>query len=94
MREVLAGSPITDVAVRYGVSRQAVHGWRRRYEAGWAAMRSHGIPSAVLTDNGKHFTGRFTKPIPAEVLFERVCRENGTTGRRIKPCSPTTTGKV
>ncbi|WP_323186744.1 helix-turn-helix domain-containing protein [Streptomyces sp. NBC_00365] len=37
VREVLTGSPITDVAVRYRVSRQAVHGWRRRYEAGWRA---------------------------------------------------------
>ncbi|MEU1276351.1 IS481 family transposase [Streptomyces sp. NPDC005799] len=234
VREVLAGSPITEVAVRYGVSRQAVHGWRRRYEAGgrgglddvsrrphssphrlaaevealvcelrrahprwgarrisyeievrgvtpvpskatvhrvltrnslivpqeqrhtrkykrwqraapmhlWqldlvggiyladgreckmltgiddhsrflvvsavlavpsgravceaftAAMRTHGIPSEVLTDNGKQFTGRFTKPRPAEVLFERVCRENGITGRLTKPRSPTTTGKI
>jgi hypothetical protein len=28
----------------------------------------------VLTDNGKQFTGRFTKPRPSEVLFERICR--------------------
>jgi hypothetical protein len=26
----------------------------------------------VLTDNGKQFTGRFTMPLPAEVLFERI----------------------
>ncbi|MCX4403384.1 hypothetical protein ACFV8Z_45320 [Streptomyces sp. NPDC059837] len=52
------------------------------------------LASTVLTDHGKQFTGRFTKPIRAEVLFERICRENGITGRRIKPCSPTTTGKI
>ncbi|WP_433206426.1 IS481 family transposase [Nocardia sp. CA-107356] len=58
------------------------------------AMRVHGVPAEVLTDNGKQFTGRFTKPRPAEVLFERVCRENGITPRLTKPRSPTTTGKV
>ena len=59
-----------------------------------AAMRSYGVPGEVLTDNGKQFTGRFTKPRPAEVLFERVCRENGITARLTKPYSPTTTGKI
>ena len=48
----------------------------------------------MLTDNGEHFTGRFTKPRPAEVLFERVCRENGIIARLTKPHSPTTTGKI
>lgn len=59
-----------------------------------AAMRRYGVPSEVLTDNGKQFTGRHTKPEPVEVLFERVCRENGITARRTKPRSPTTTGKI
>ncbi len=45
------------------------------------AMRVYGVPSEVLTDNGKQFTGRFIKPRPAEVLFERVCRENGIITR-------------
>jgi transposase len=36
-----------------------------------AAMADYGIPAEVLTDNGKQFTGRFGKPRPAEVLFER-----------------------
>ncbi|MCJ0872551.1 IS481 family transposase [Streptomyces sp. AP-93] len=58
------------------------------------AMRVYGVPAEVLTDNGKQFTGRFTKPRPAEVLFERVCRENGITAKLIKPYSPTTTGKI
>ncbi|MFB6571288.1 helix-turn-helix domain-containing protein, partial [Streptomyces noursei] len=30
--EVLDGSPVVEVALRYGVSRQSVHAWRKRYE--------------------------------------------------------------
>ena len=58
-----------------------------------AAMRTHGIPDAVLTDNGKVFTGRFgvTK---TEVLFDRICRENGVRHLLTAPYSPTTTGKI
>jgi transposase InsO family protein len=59
-----------------------------------AAMRLYGIPDEVLTDNGKQFTGRFGRPRPAEVLFERICRKNGIKQRLTRPYSPTTTGKV
>jgi transposase InsO family protein len=59
-----------------------------------AAMRRYGVPFEVLSDNGKQFTGRHTRPQPVEVLFERVCRENGITQRLTKPRSPTTTGKI
>jgi transposase InsO family protein len=59
-----------------------------------AAMRRYGVPSEVLTDNGAQFTGRHTKPQPVQVLFERICRENGVSQRRTKPRSPTTTGKI
>jgi transposase InsO family protein len=59
-----------------------------------AAMAQYGIPGEVLSDNGKQFTGRFGRPRPAEVLFERICRENGITQRLTKPRSPTTTGKI
>jgi transposase InsO family protein len=59
-----------------------------------AAMGEYGVPAEVLSDNGKQFTGRFGKPRPAEVLFERICRENGITQRLTKPRSPTTTGKI
>jgi transposase InsO family protein len=58
------------------------------------AMAVYGVPGEVLTDNGTVFTGRFIKPRPAEVLFERICRENGITQRLTKPRSPTTTGKI
>jgi transposase InsO family protein len=37
-----------------------------------AAMRRHGVPQQILTDNGKVFTGRFGHP-PTEVLFDRIC---------------------
>jgi transposase InsO family protein len=58
------------------------------------AMTIYGVPEEVLTDNGTVFTGRFIKPRPAEVLFERICRENGITARRTRPRSPTTAGKI
>lgn len=57
------------------------------------ALRRYGIPEEVLTDNGTVFTGR-RRVHPGEVLFERVCRENGITQRLTAPRSPTTTGKV
>ena len=57
------------------------------------AMRRHGVPDQVLTDNGKVFTGRFG-PGTGEVLFDRLCRENGIKHLLTAPRSPTTTGKV
>jgi transposase InsO family protein len=58
------------------------------------AMAVYGVPEEVLTDNGTVFTGRFLRPRPAEVLFERICRENGISQRLTRPRSPTTTGKI
>ena len=57
-------------------------------------MAAYGIPDEVPTDNGKVFTGRFGRPRPAEVLFERICRKNGIKQLLTKPYSPTTIGKV
>jgi transposase InsO family protein len=57
------------------------------------AMRRHGVPDQVLTDNGKVFSGRFG-PGKGEVLFDRICRENGIRHLLTAPRSPTTTGKV
>jgi transposase InsO family protein len=56
------------------------------------ALRRYGVPEEVLTDNGKQFTDRFGKG--GEVLFDRICRDNGITHRLTQPASPTTTGKI
>jgi transposase InsO family protein len=58
-----------------------------------AALRTWGVPGQILTDNGKVFTGRFNRP-PVEVLFDRICRENGIEHLLTQPRSPTTTGKI
>jgi transposase InsO family protein len=81
---------------RYCVSAQAmVRATGRAVCRGLAAaLARYGVPEEVLTDNGKQFTGRFGKPRPAEVLFERILRENGITHRLTRVRAPTTTGKV
>lgn len=58
-----------------------------------SALQTYGVPLQVLTDNGKVFTGRFAQP-PVEVLFDRLCRENGVDHILTEPRSPTTTGKI
>jgi hypothetical protein len=57
------------------------------------ALERHGLPEEILTDNGKVFTGRFGLK-PAEVLFDKICRENGIAHLLTAPRSPTTTGKI
>lgn len=57
------------------------------------ALRTHGCPQQLLTDNGRVFTGRFNHP-PVEVLFDRICRDNGIEHLLTAPRSPTTTGKI
>ncbi|USX49917.1 IS481 family transposase [Lentzea sp. HUAS12] len=58
------------------------------------ALKRYGVPLEVLTDNGKQFTGKFGGPRAGEVLFDRICRENGITHRLTAVRSPTTTGKI
>jgi transposase InsO family protein len=58
-----------------------------------ATLERYGVPEEILTDNGKVFTNRFGLT-PAEVLFDRICRENGIQHRLTAPRSPTTTGKI
>ena len=58
-----------------------------------SALKIYGVPQQVLTDNGKVFTGRFAQP-PVEVLFDRICRENGIDHILSMPRKPTTTGKI
>jgi hypothetical protein len=59
-----------------------------------AALAEYGVPEQVLTDNGRQFTGRFGRPRPTEVLFDRLCRHNGVEHLLTAVRSPTTTGKV
>jgi transposase InsO family protein len=58
-----------------------------------AALRRHGVPQEMLTDNGKVFTGRFGAK-DTEVLFDRICRENGIDHLLTAPRRPQTTGKI
>lgn len=58
-----------------------------------AALLRWGVPEEILTDNGKVFTGRFGRN-DSEVLFDKICRENGINHILTKPASPTTTGKI
>jgi transposase InsO family protein len=58
-----------------------------------AALTRWGVPEEILTDNGKVFTGRFGRN-DTEVLFDKICRENGITHLLTKPRSPTTTGTI
>jgi hypothetical protein len=57
------------------------------------ALKRYGVPDEILTDNGKVFTGRLG-PRPVEVMFERICREQGIAHRHTGVRSPTTTGKI
>ena len=56
-------------------------------------LRRWGVPDEILTDNGKVFTGRFNSA-PTEVLFDRICRQNGIDHKLTGIRSPTTTGKI
>jgi transposase InsO family protein len=59
------------------------------------ALSTYGLPDEVLSDNGTQFAGRLLKPEHrAEVLFERICRENDIVQRFTKVASPTTMGKI
>ena len=57
------------------------------------ALRTHGVPDQILTDNGKVFTARFGQG-PGPVLFDRICANNDIRHLLTAPYSPTTTGKV
>lgn len=56
-------------------------------------LATHGIPEQILTDNGKVFTGKFGRK-PANVLFDRICLNNGIKHILTAAYAPTTTGKV
>jgi transposase InsO family protein len=62
-------------------------------EALLEGLRRHGVPEQILTDNGKVFTGKRAGK-PANVLFDRICLNNGIKHILTAPYSPTTTGKI
>ena len=51
------------------------------------ALRTHGVPDQILTDNGKVFTARFGQG-PGPVLFDRICANNGIRHLLTAPYSP------
>jgi hypothetical protein len=57
------------------------------------ALERHGVPEEILTDNGKVLTGKIQNR-PTNVLFDRICLNNGIKHRLTEPYSPRTTGKV
>ena len=56
-------------------------------------MRTHGVPDAD-PDRQRQGLHRPLRPGTGEVLFDRICRENGIRHLLTAPRSPTTTGKV
>lgn len=56
MLEVLDGSPVSEVAARYGVTRQSVYLWREKYLAGGMAAlqerssRPHTTPTRLAAE--------------------------------------------
>jgi hypothetical protein len=62
-------------------------------EALMEGLSRHGVPEQILTDNGKVFTGRLARK-PTQVLFDRICLNNGIRHILTAPYSPTTTGKI
>jgi len=57
------------------------------------ALGRYGVPEEVLTDNAKVFTNRYGLA-PTEVLFDKICRENGIVHRLTPPRTPSANGKV
>ena len=46
--EVLSGAPVTEVARRYGVSRQAVHLWLGKYQKEGLSRTGRSLPPPAL----------------------------------------------
>ena len=66
--EVLAGVPVTEVAGRYGVSRQSVHAWLRRYrDAGVTDLAARIVPL------GKDATQRGESRLRTQEFLSSLC---------------------
>ena len=74
VREVLGGSPIGEVAERYGTTRQSLHSWRKRLEA-------EGIPG--LADRSRRPKSSPSRVEPeVEALICQLRREHPRWGAR------------
>ncbi|MEV4672354.1 helix-turn-helix domain-containing protein [Actinomadura sp. NPDC049382] len=74
VREVLGGSPIGEVAARYGTSRQSLHAWRRRFE-------NEGMPG--LADRSRRPRTSPTRlPAEVEALVCELRRQHPRWGAR------------
>ena len=52
--EVISGAPVTEVAGRYGVTRQAVHVWLGKYQKeGLAGLADHSTAQPVSPPAGR-----------------------------------------
>ena len=84
---------ILDDHARFAIAARACH--PATTTEAWACMdeaiRTHGAPRQVISDNGLSFTGRRHR---REVLFERNLRALGTQPLTSKPRHPQTCGKL
>jgi transposase len=75
VREVLGGSPIGEVAERYGTTRQSLHSWRKRFEA-------EGMPGLVdRSRRPKSSPSRMDAEV--EALICQLRREHPRWGARL-----------
>ncbi|MEU0786671.1 helix-turn-helix domain-containing protein [Streptomyces sp. NPDC006173] len=71
VREVLGGSPIVEVAARYGTSRQTLHNWRRRFE-------QEGVPGLLdRSRRPRNSPTRLSAEVEAEICELRHRRYRG-----------------
>jgi hypothetical protein len=91
------GRTVTEVAAQWGVSRQARLMPRERTQLVCdglaAALHPTASPSRCSRTTGRFSPGGSPIP-PAEMLFDRICRENGVEHLLTQPRKPTTTGKI
>ena len=57
------------------------------------ALRTYGVPGRFSPTTARSSPVGYNRP-PVEVLFDRICRENGIEHLHTQPRSPTTTGKI
>lgn len=91
------GRTVTEVAAQWGVSRQARLMPRERTQLVCdglaAALHPTASPSRCSRTTGRFSPGGSPIP-PAEMLFDRICRENGVEHLLTQHRKPTTTGKI